>query len=297
MEWFAFSSKFYLDLDDQGVSEPAQMLLMRICAYVADNETSGRIAASAIKKLGVRQAQKRLDELLDHHLIIEVEREKVETRDELAANSRTTRAPKRNELVANSAYEIPAWFKWNEPLERLVRKRKADRKRIAETRADTQNVARQSHDRRAMSHDHINSNKNKEQETHPLEASPVSTARDAQPRGPALPIDGWKLVRTVIPENHPQAVKTALALQAGTLLKAGTPATTVEAALHLWMAKTNCGPGLLPSLVSEALKAANPTPHTHRPSTADQRVAQAQAVRARLEAQANQHGTPKELTP
>ncbi|NKZ93743.1 hypothetical protein GS966_28890 [Rhodococcus hoagii] len=44
MEWFAMSSKFYIDLDDQGVSEAAQTLLMRVCGYIADNETGGYIA-------------------------------------------------------------------------------------------------------------------------------------------------------------------------------------------------------------------------------------------------------------
>lgn len=116
MEWFALSSKYYIDLDDEGVSEKAQTLLTRICGYIADNETSGYIAKSALKKLGLSSVSRRTDELIRERII-------VETEDGLG-------------------YDVPAWFKWNEALERLVRKRKADRDRIAEKRRQSQNVAR-----------------------------------------------------------------------------------------------------------------------------------------------------------
>lgn len=124
MDWVALSSKYYLDLDDDGVSEAAQTLLTRALAYMAQNETSGFIARSAIKKLGLPRTSRRVDELVRAGIMVE--------------------------NVSRSGYDFPAWFKWNEPLERLVRKQKADRERIAKARQKEQNVALHSGD---MSHD------------------------------------------------------------------------------------------------------------------------------------------------
>lgn len=159
MEWFAMSSKFYIDLDDQGVSEAAQTLLMRVCGYIADNETGGYIAKSALKKLGLSRLSRRVDELIGERIMIET--------------------------VDGSGYNVPAWPKWNGPLERQVRKRKADRERIAEKRAEAENVARHPSDKKAMSHDHIDSNKNKsgylERERY------VSNAPANEPPSPSTP--------------------------------------------------------------------------------------------------------------
>ncbi|MDH6283134.1 hypothetical protein [Prescottella agglutinans] len=77
-------------------------------------------------------------------------------------------------------------------------------------------------------------------------------------RGRKIPNDGWKLIREVVPKTFPQATKTGLALQAGQLLHAGTEPDVVREALELWMAKPNAGPGLLPHLAADALKARNP---------------------------------------
>jgi hypothetical protein len=89
-----------------------------------------------------------------------------------------------------------------------------------------------------------------------------SPARDDDretPQRPVVPVDGWKHVRDLIPDQHPQAVRTGLAQQAGTLLKAGTPEGDVRAALELWLAKPNLGPSVLPSLVSEVIRGRSPT--------------------------------------
>ncbi|EHK86402.1 hypothetical protein AK37_01602 [Rhodococcus pyridinivorans AK37] len=86
----------------------------------------------------------------------------------------------------------------------------------------------------------------------------------------------------MIPAEHPQASRTALAMQAGTLLKGGTAPSDVHDALALWLAKPNLGPGTLPSLVSEVIRnRSRPTPASAglTPSTADQRFAQAQALK------------------
>jgi hypothetical protein len=72
--------------------------------------------------------------------------------------------------------------------------------------------------------------------------------------GKPVPVDGWRLVRDRITAEHPQAVRTALATEAATLLHAGTSAEDVGSALDLWLTKSNLGPRTLPNLVSEVIR-------------------------------------------
>lgn len=65
---------------------------------------------------------------------------------------------------------------------------------------------------------------------------------------------GAELVRQLIPNEHPAAVRTALRIRASELIKQGTPRPDVAAALQLWLTKPSLGPNALPSLVSEAVK-------------------------------------------
>lgn len=158
MEWVALSSKYYLDLDDDGVSEAAQTLLTRALAYMAQNETSGFIARTAIRKLGLSRTSRRIDELVRAGIMVE--------------------------NASRSGYDFPAWFKWQEPLERLVRKQKADRERIAKARRKEADVARRfgykSHDVAAIPYPTTTS-RNYE------EGSSVSNAPEAeQPLSPNL---------------------------------------------------------------------------------------------------------------
>lgn len=91
--------------------------------------------------------------------------------------------------------------------------------------------------------------------THPGHQPHVTDGTDSDPpRGPAVDANGWRIVRDAIPAEHPQAVRTDLAIRAGTLLKSGTPEPDVRAALALWLTKPNLGPGVLPSLVSEVVR-------------------------------------------
>jgi hypothetical protein len=66
---------------------------------------------------------------------------------------------------------------------------------------------------------------------------------------------GAELVRELIPNDHPAAVRTALRIKASELIRSGTPRADVAAALALWLTKPSLGPNALPSLVSEAIKA------------------------------------------
>lgn len=63
-----------------------------------------------------------------------------------------------------------------------------------------------------------------------------------------------ELVRRVIPNTQPDATRTALRHQASALLKTGTPAPVVEAALAEWLTRTGVGPGVLPSIAADVVK-------------------------------------------
>jgi hypothetical protein len=89
---------------------------------------------------------------------------------------------------------------------------------------------------------------------HPESESPDSTEREPR-SAPVTPIAN-RLVREIIPAEHPDAVKTELRIQASTLLKAGTPEDLVADALRLWLTK-NLHPKTLPSLVSELINGRN----------------------------------------
>lgn len=69
---------------------------------------------------------------------------------------------------------------------------------------------------------------------------------------------GADLVRKIIPDEHPNAIRSMLRIRASELIKAGTPTATVAAALELWLTKPHLGPNVLPSLVSEVIR--NRTP-------------------------------------
>lgn len=90
-----------------------------------------------------------------------------------------------------------------------------------------------------------------------------------------VPISASRMVARLIPREHPPAVLTALRLKASELVNNGTPADVVEAALKLWLDKPAAGPGLLPSLASEVIKArsARAGPPAGEPSAGDAKVA------------------------
>lgn len=67
--------------------------------------------------------------------------------------------------------------------------------------------------------------------------------------------EAGNLVRKIVPESHPSAVRSQLVRQSYSLLKEGISADIVEAGLKLWLSK-DLSPSLLPSLVSQAMKEA-----------------------------------------
>lgn len=96
----------------------------------------------------------------------------------------------------------------------------------------------------------------KEQSTYVDSSSHVSIAGEPEelPRGPAVPVDGWTIVRRIIPSEHSQATKTALSIEVASLLKQGTSEADVVAALHIWLGKSGIGPRVLPHLLSDVIR-------------------------------------------
>lgn len=92
----------------------------------------------------------------------------------------------------------------------------------------------------------------------------AATHDSTEPR--SAPVgEGWPLVREIVSDEHPQAVRTELAIQASALLKAGSAPDDVADALRLWPTK-NLGPKALPSLVSEVINTRNrPTTDPSQP--------------------------------
>ena len=255
MDWFAMSSRFYADLDDEGIPEKSQTFFCRALGYMAEKETGGYLSYVAAEKLGLRQWRARIRPLLNGGQMVDCGQllnNSMTTRQQLDDNSMSETRTIPEQLRGRPGWWFPAWLKWQKPLEAQVRKRKADRERIAQKRSEGENVARQS---RNVSRDVASAHNNTEQLPKGSKASNGHNAREREaPRGPSVGIDGWKIIRDTVPPEHPQATKTALALEASAMLTAGTPDTDVRAALELWLSKPNLGPRTLPSLVSEVIR-------------------------------------------
>jgi hypothetical protein len=88
---------------------------------------------------------------------------------------------------------------------------------------------------------------------------PAAPADPLDKPGPIVPIDGRKLVRSVIPDTEPSAVRTELALQAAAMLRQQPPIPSedIRAGLELWLTKPDLGPRTLPSLVSTIQRGRN----------------------------------------
>jgi hypothetical protein len=98
--------------------------------------------------------------------------------------------------------------------------------------------------------------------THPVYPEvtiPIDRAAEARapvdPLGAGAATTGAELVKQTIPAEHPPSVRTMLRIKASELINAGTPVDDVAAALRLWVTKPNVGPGILPLLVSDVIKA------------------------------------------
>ncbi|MGC5028175.1 hypothetical protein ACLQ3K_25800 [Tsukamurella sp. DT100] len=221
---------YYTDPKFSTISANAERLFVRLLAWCGAHETGGSMPRQVLAMVGLSRSYGALNELI--------------TRGLVADNG-------------DLGYSFPSWSKWQSNVDELAKRRKNERERKALSRA-------KSRDNRDVSQSLGKGREGSSSTDSPVVAEPVSNASaspEPHPGGPAVPVDGWRLVRAAIPDEHPQATRTALALEAGALLNAGTPAATVDAALRLWLTKPNLGPRTLPSLVSEVLKSrAAPAP-------------------------------------
>ncbi|QNJ58122.1 hypothetical protein PP483_gp66 [Gordonia phage Bunnybear] len=264
-DWFALSSRFYADLDDEGVPEKSQTFLTRACGYMAEKETDGFLSDSAAAKLGLRQWKGRIPPLQDRRIMVRCDapvadsmttREQLD--DQLADNSLTTRAPIPEQLRGREGWWFPAWEKWNGPLIAHVRKKKADRDRIA-ARRKTSEMSRDSSANVATHRTEQNRST-----TYVGSSAHVADTHESneRPSGPPIQPTAAKLVRDIVPREYPSAVKADLRIRASELLNGGTDAGIVREALERWIAKSGVGPGILPSLVVDVIKERDPATHT-----------------------------------
>lgn len=230
MYWFAVSSKFYLDMDDAGISERGQMLALRAMAYCADNETTGVISKAALNKLGLTTVSRRLHELLRDGMMVETEDKR--------------------------SYFFPAWLRWQEPMEAQVRKNKRDRETLATKRAESRNVVRQKDDTPTTVATYKDKYKNKETLS-PVESTPHVPAVGEETPGRKVPVDGWKVVRANTPDSLGSTVRSALSLEVSMMLRDGATEQQAADCVLLWMQKPDAGVKLLPHLLANVVKGAH----------------------------------------
>lgn len=257
MERVWLATNYYQDPKVVGCPATTERMLTRLIAYCGNAETGGYLPENPHKAVGIPRGKQAVDDLIARGIL--------NVCDTLPAHIRhvsdTETCTKRVESVSETStknewkYYFPSWRNWNSQADDLVKRKKNERERQAKKRKLDATVSRD------MSRDVTAPEKRREEKNSKEFSSNayVSDARDDEkPRGPAVPVDAWKLVRNVIPNQHPTAVRTDLAMRASALLKSGTAEGTVKAALELWLTKPNLGPGVLPSLVSEVIKSASP---------------------------------------
>ncbi|WP_052061924.1 hypothetical protein [Rhodococcoides fascians] len=279
MERVWLATNYYQDPKLVGCSANTERMFSRLIAYCGSAETGGFLPVDPHKAVGLPSGKKSVDDLVQRGVLIDfdaVSTQEMETKTRRNDDEMTTKS----EGKLQWKYRFAGWSNWNSQADELVKRKRAERERQKRKREKDAILSRD------MSRDVTHPEKRREEENSKESSknTHLSTAREEQPRGPAIPVDAWKLIRDIIPSGHPQSVKTDLALRAGALMSSGTPEGTVRAALELWLTKPNAGTGLLANLVSEVIKTANPmTPTDRLMSTADKRVAEAQSLRALFE--------------
>lgn len=279
------STTYYMDEAVQGLSPNAERAMTRAIAFCGNAENGGRMRVAAFSMLGLPRPNALVDELLAARLLVQSD--------------------------DPSYVEFRKWDEWQQDGNALVERQKKDAARQARRRKKLKEEADAS---RELSRDVTGTEERREEKipTKVGKSSHVSTAGGSDsrrapagrfedsitgpvfvesadpvldidvdsPRGPGVKPAAWSIVRDVVPIEHPQAVKTALAMEVGMLLKSGTPEADVRGALELWLSKSGLGPRTLPSLVSEVIRnRATPRPGAARPSTTDARVQAVQAAK------------------
>ncbi|WP_064925057.1 hypothetical protein [Mycolicibacterium fortuitum] len=120
------------------------------------------------------------------------------------------------------------------------------------------------------------------------EPDPIPDAPpDDQGARPVAGTTAAELVRSTFPTNrYPAAVLTDLRIRVGALLHEGTDPELIRDALHLWDQRDG-GPGLLPHLLADAVKARAPRPDAKKQNPGSRKVAAGLDLAARLAAGTN----------
>ncbi|MBE7193766.1 MAG: hypothetical protein INR66_14940 [Gordonia polyisoprenivorans] len=253
------STKYYLDPKLADAPATTERMFSRLLAYCGANNTRGNLPPKCWNFVGIPSGKRSVFDLVSRGVLIE---------------------------RADGGFRFPAWGGWQEQADKLAQRRENDRKRKRAQREREEGLSRDvSRDVTALEE------KRKEEKTSTYVDRatyvPDATDEDApvneRPTGPAIAPDAARLVREVIPANHPDAVKSMLRMRVSEMLKAGTEPETVRQGLEAWLAKPGVGPNTLPSFVSDVLKARQP-PRPASPvravrSTTDERIAAAQALK------------------
>ncbi len=227
MEKVWLSSTYFLDPKMAGASASTERMFTRLLAYCGNAETMGFVPQNAHKLVAIPNGNRSILDLISRKVLVEVE---------------------------GGGYRFPAWSDWQESGDKLVERRRKDRERKAEKRAEQREM---SADTSAESPPHRRGEERREENSLEFSSSShvsIAGVREELPRGPAVPVDGWTIVRRVIPAEHSQATKTALSIEVASLLKQGTSEDDVVAALHIWLGKSGIGPRVLPHLLSDVIR-------------------------------------------
>ncbi len=165
MEWFSMSSTYYMDPAVEALSPRAENLMTRALGHCANAETDGVITQNALKRLGILNWNRYVTELELNQILI--------------PNGDRTE------------WTFRSWDKWQEPLNKQVRKRKADRERVAERRAEPE----MSRDGRASAQNiHNNTKKKSTNVLQKEDRSVASSVAESDPEHTENPLftEWWK---------------------------------------------------------------------------------------------------------
>lgn len=229
--WLA--TDYYVDEKLDGCSAAVERMFTRLIAWCGRNDSQGKLPKKPWTFVGLPGGKSAVTELCRRGVLTE---------------------------LPDGTFTFGGWGNWNSQADELVKRRQADRERKRRQRDRQADVSRdQSRDVTPLEE-----KREEERSTYVTSTAHVSNATDPktphtdEPSGPPIKPDAARMVREVIPTNQPDAVRSMLRIRASEMLTAGTEPAIVRQALEAWMAKPGIGPNVLPSLVSDILKAQQP---------------------------------------
>jgi hypothetical protein len=272
MEKVWLATKYYLDDKLAGCSAATERMFTRLLAWVGDNETGGKLPKNPHTFVGLLHGKSAVKDLVSRGVLLP---------------------------ESDGGFRFNGWGNWNAQADELAKRKQTERDRKRRERERRASMSRDMSRDVTLTRVRV---RDRDRDGSRDSASHVSSTRDPetpppdeQPSGPPIQRDAARLVRDLVPADHPATVRTALRLKASELIHSGTDPDDVAEALRRWVTKSGIGPGVLASLVSDVVKERSGTAARAGPgrSTTDERVAQAQALKRR-----NGHPTPElTLTP